>query len=196
MGEVEHVNRVNLDHALARHVGVFGAGGKSTLARAIARKWQLAYIEIDAIQHLPGWKMRPKDEIETIVSQHMDSSTRGWVTDHNVRFILGRAESIIVLELPFRTVFWRRLKRSLHRAWTKELVCGSNTETFKQHLASRESAILEAWNKRKSYGRIYETLSPDIPSVADVFYIRTTRQLNQFYEAHGLSRSPKESLAH
>jgi hypothetical protein len=90
-------------------------------------------------------------------------------------------------------VFWRRLKRSLHRAWTQELVCGGNTETFKQHLLTRKSAILEAWVRRKSYGRIYEALSPDMPTEADVFYIRTTRQLNQFYEAHGLSRSPDES---
>jgi len=193
MREVEHVNRVNLDHTLGPHFGIFGAGGKSTLARAIARKLDLAYIEIDAIQHLPGWQMRPKDEVETIINQCMVSSTGGWVTDHNYRSILERAESIIVLELPFRTVFWRRLKRSLHRAWTQELVCGGNTETFKQHLLTRESAILEAWVRRKSYGRIYEALSPDMPTEADVFYIRTTRQLNQFYEAHGLSRSPDES---
>ena len=120
----------------------------------------------------------------------MDSSPRGWVTDHNVVFILQRAESVIVLELPFRTIFWRRLKRSVRRAWTKEIVCGGNTETFRQHFTSRESAILEAWQRRKKYSRIYENISRDIPPGVDLFYIRTPRELDQFYEFHDLSSNP------
>lgn len=186
----DHVkNLVELSHPLGNHVGVFGSGGKSTLANAIARKYDLAFIELDGIQHMPGWQLRQKEEVEKIVTERMDSSPRGWVTDHNFPFILQRAESVIVLELPFRTIFWRRLKRSVRRAWTKELVCGGNTETFRQHFTTGESAILEAWQRRKRYSRIYENTSPHIPPGVDLFYIRTPRELDEFYEIHDLSRN-------
>ena len=62
MSLADHVNLVELDHPLGRNVGVFGAGGKSTLARAIARKSGLAFIELDAIQHMPGWQRRPDED--------------------------------------------------------------------------------------------------------------------------------------
>ena len=185
-----HVNLVELSHPLGQHVAVFGAGGKSTLASAIARKHNLEFIEIDWIQHMPGWQRRPDEEVKKIVTERIDSSPRGWVTDHNVPFILERADSVILLELPFRTIFWRRVKRSVRRAWTKELVCGGNTETFRQHFTSRQSAILEVWQRRKRYSRIYETISRHIPPGVDLFYLRTPRELDQFYEFHDLSRNP------
>ncbi len=182
------LNLVGPGHPLGRKVGVFGAGGKSTLAGAIARKHSLELIELDWIQWMPGWQRRADEEVERIVTERMDSSPRGWVTDHNFMFILQHAESVIILELPFRTIFWRRLKRSVRRAWTKELVCGGNTETFRQHLTTRESAIWEAWQRRKRYRRIYERTSPHVPSGVDLFYIRTPRELDEFYKVHDLSR--------
>ena len=54
MSVADHVNLVKLEHPLGRYIGVFGAGGKSTLASAIARKYDLAFIELDEIQHMPG----------------------------------------------------------------------------------------------------------------------------------------------
>lgn len=184
-------NLVELGHPISHNVGVFGAGGKSTLASAIARKHDLEFIELDWIQHMPGWERRPVDEVEKIVAKRMQSNPRGWVTDHNFNFVLQHAKSVIVLNLPYRTIFWRRFKRSLHRAWTKEIVCGGNTETFRQHFTTRESAILEAWQRRKRYSGIFESVSPQVPPGIDLYHIRTPRELNQFYEIHGL---PKDAL--
>ena len=116
------------------------------------------------------------------------------VTDHNFRFILERAETVIVLELPFRTVFWRNLKRSIRRAWSKELVCGGNTETFRQLLTPGESMIFETWRKRKRYGRISGLISGQARPGVDLFYIRTTGELDQFYEIHDLSRDAPQEL--
>ena len=144
MSDAAHVNLVELNHPLGNRIAVFGAGGKTTLAKAIARSCDLELIEIDWIQWMPGWRLRTDDEIKQIVTERMDSSPPGWVTDHNVRFILGHADSVVLLDLPFRTILWRRLTRSIRRAWTKEMVCGENTETFRQHFTTRDSAILEA----------------------------------------------------
>ncbi len=172
-----------------------GAGGKSTLAGAIARKMDLEFIEIDWIQHMPGWNIRPPEEVNRIVLERMEANPRGWVTDHHSHYlrplILARATSVVILELPFRTVFWRRLKRSVRRAWMKEVVCGGNMETFWQHFATRESAILEIWQRRKRYSMIGEAVSAAARPGLDFYYIQTTRQLDEFYEVQGLSKDPR-----
>ena len=82
MSTTDHVNLVELGHPFGRRVGVFGAGGKSTLAGAIARKHDLELIELDEIQWMPGWQRRADEEVERIVTERMDSSPQGWVTDH------------------------------------------------------------------------------------------------------------------
>lgn len=187
-----HVNLVGLDHPVEQRVGVMGTGGKSTLARAIAQKMGLEFIEIDWIQHMPGWQMRPPEEVISIVLERIEANPRGWVTDHHTSYlrpmILERAKSLVVLEVPFKTVFWRRFKRSVRRAWTKEVVCGGNVETFWQHFATRESAILEIWQRRERYSMIGETVSAAAPPGLDFYYIRTAGQLDEFYEAQGLSK--------
>lgn len=193
----KHVNLVAFDRPLGQRVGVMGAGGKSTLAGAIARKMDLELIEIDWIQHMPGWKIRPPDDVKRIVDERMRANPRGWVTDHHstsiIPMILERAQSVVVLGLPLRTVFWRRLKRSMRRSWTKEIVCGGNTETFWQNFATRESALLEILQKRKRYSTIAETVSKMAPPDLDFYHIQTARQLDEFYEAQGLSRYTPET---
>lgn len=47
MPVLDHVNLAKHSRPLERYVGVFGAGGKSTLASAIARKYNLEFIELD-----------------------------------------------------------------------------------------------------------------------------------------------------
>lgn len=169
-----------------------GHGGKTTLAKAIARKYSLEHIELDQIANLPGWNRRPPEEFRQIVEERMAANPNGWVTDHFhsdvVDLIHERAESLIVLHLPYPTMLWRRTLRSLKRAWTGEEVCGGNVETFRQHLFSKESAILEMWQKRDRYRRISETISKVAREGVDFYVIRSSRELNNFYRLHGLSR--------
>lgn len=188
----DHVNSVRPDHPLGRKVAVMGHGGKTTLARAIARKYSLEHIELDQIANLPGWNRRPPEEFRRIVEERMAANPNGWVTDHFhsdvVDMIHERADSVIVLHLPYPTMLWRRTLRSLKRAWTGEEVCGGNVETFRQHLFSKESAILEMWQKRDRYRRISETISKVAREGVDFYVIRSSRELDNFYRLHGLSR--------
>ena len=66
MSVTDRVNPVELSHPLGRYVSVFGAGGKSTLASAIARKHNLEFIELDWIQHMPGWLRRADEEVNRV----------------------------------------------------------------------------------------------------------------------------------
>ena len=180
------------DHPLGKRIGVFGAGGKSTLARAIASRKDLEFIELDQIRNLPGWNVRPADEFRQIVDQRMAVNPNGWITDHGHEAVQAmiheRADSVIVLQLPFRSVFWRRIKRSLRRAWTGEEVCGGNVETFRQHLLSRDSAILEMWQKRRKIDLYAHRISMAARSGVDFYVIRSAAELDRFYELHGLTR--------
>ena len=194
-GSVDYMNdpdQVELSHPLPRKLAVFGAGGKSTLARAIALKMDLEFIEIDWINHMPGWQIRPPDDAVRMLNARMDESTDGFVTDHHSAFlrelIYKNVESVIVLELPWRTIFWRRLKRSLKRAWTHEIVCGGNTESFWQHFFSRESAILEIFHKRQRYSTIFDQTYSEAPAGINFYRIQTVKQLEEFYCLHSLVR--------
>lgn len=170
-----------------------GACGESTLARAIARKMGLEFIETDWIRHTPGWQIRPLEDVNRIVLERMEANPRGCLTEHRSRhhrpLILKRAKPVIVLVLPLKTVLWRRFRRFVRRAWTKQVVCGGNRETFWQHFATRESAILEIWQRRKRYSLIGETISAAAPPGLDFYYIQSARQLDEFYEAQGLSKN-------
>lgn len=192
MSIAAHVNRVDLDHPLGGRVAVFGHGGKSTLAAAIARKTGSTHINLDDIRLLPNWVKRPDDEVLRDVLEMMASSPHGWVTDHQygpaMDTIMDRAESVVLLDLPFRTMFWRRFKRSVARSWTRELIIGGNRETFRQNFASRDSAILEMWQQRKRYRRFSETISGLARSGVDFYHIRSGRELEGFYQIQGLSR--------
>lgn len=187
-----HVNRVRLDHPLGNRVAVMGHGGKTTLARAIAQRHSLEHIELDQIANLPGWTRRPTDEFRAIVAERMEMNPNGWVTDHYhaevVDMIHARATSLVVLHLPFRTMMWRRTVRSLRRAWTGEKVCGGNVETFRQHLLSRNSAILEMWQKRDRYRRLSESVSRSAREGIDFYLLRSAAELDRFYDLQGLTR--------
>ena len=68
---------------LGRRIAIFGGGGKTSLADAIARKLGIRNIELDAIQHGPDWLQTPEDEFSRILEQRINESPDGWVTDGN-----------------------------------------------------------------------------------------------------------------
>lgn len=191
MLEVTNPRLNPLDTPLGRRIGVIGAGGKSTLARALAYKHNLEFIEIDSIQHLPGWQKRSYEEVARIVTEKMASSPAGWVTDHNstlISIIFEKADTVIVLQPQFRYMLWRRMKRSLKNAWTGELVCNGNRETFRQHLFSKQSAIYEMWTLRHRYRNYVDLLNREAPPTINLIILDSARKIEQFYEAHGLTR--------
>ena len=126
------------------------------------------------------------------IRKMMSTNPRGWVTDHQylpaMEMIMEGADSVVVLALPFTTMFWRRFKRSVKRSWTGERIIGGNRETFRQNFASRESAICELWQRRKRYFRFDETIAGYARPGVDFFVVRSAGELDRFYELQGLSR--------
>ncbi|MDA1258900.1 MAG: hypothetical protein O3C10_13825, partial [Chloroflexi bacterium] len=96
---------------LGRRIAVFGKGGKTTLARALANRFGLVFVELDAIRHLPDWQERPDDEMREFTASLLEGADPGWVVDGNYpatrELILSRVETVIVLALPWRVMLWR-----------------------------------------------------------------------------------------
>jgi len=128
--------------------GVTGAG-KSTLAQAIAERLRLTYTEIDGLYHGPGWT--PREEF--IAEVDAFSSEPAWVTEWQYRsvrpMLAARADLLVWLDYPFRVSFGRVIRRTWHRARTREELWNGNTEPGMWHaVTNREGIIRWAFDTR------------------------------------------------
>jgi dephospho-CoA kinase len=84
--------------------------GKSTLARRIAGQLDLPYHSLDRVVWQPGWKKTPKEERERQVQEL--TSQEQWVIDGVSFAAQDAADTVIFLDVPRRTCFWRVIKRN------------------------------------------------------------------------------------
>lgn len=132
-------------------VGTTGSG-KTTLARRIAAIKNLPHIELDAIHWGPDWTPLSLEEFRRRVE--VEVSKEQWVMDGNyskVRdIVLPRATHLIWFNLPFLLVFWRTLKRTSKRVFTRQELWAGNRETLRGALFERDSLL---WWVIRTHGR-------------------------------------------
>ena len=113
----------------------YSGSGKSTLARMLAAKHDLPAFHFDAVQFLPNWVIRDKEEKTQMTKDFMDSHD-GWVMDGNyARFFFERRmeeADIIVLMLFNRfSCLWRAFRRSrIYKNQTRPDMAEGCTEKF------------------------------------------------------------------
>lgn len=94
------------------------SGGKSTLARRLAARRDLPYIEIDRFLWLPGWQLAPIARYE---AEHMRIVAQDrWVVDglgrlESLPLRLDRATQIVLIDLPLPEHL--RLAEARQSAW-------------------------------------------------------------------------------
>ncbi len=145
-----------------RRVVVLGTSGsgKTTLARELARRMDVAHIELDALYWEKNWTGAPKP----IFRQRVEQATaqEAWALCGNYASVrdmtLARADTAIWLDYPMRVVFNRVLTRSLRRALARELLWGNNRESLYLQLCTRESILLwviNTWRiRRRDYPKM------------------------------------------
>lgn len=111
-------------------VGPSGSG-KSTLSARLAAELDLPHIELDALQHQPGWAQLPADELRARVTQLTDGPR--WIVDGNYSGILGdlvwrRADTMVWLDLPRAEVMCQLIPRTISRAVTRRELWNGNRE--------------------------------------------------------------------
>jgi adenylate kinase family enzyme len=136
-----------------RRVVVVGvtSSGKSTLAERLARRFDLDLIELDALHWEPGWQEAQRAVFRARVEQALEAER--WVVAGNYSvardLIWPKAELLIWLDYPFRTVLWQLTRRTLRRWWTQELLWGTNRETLWDHF--------KLWSQDSLYNWLFQT---------------------------------------
>jgi adenylate kinase family enzyme len=130
-------------------VGTSGSG-KSTLGAALAARLGADYLELDSVFHQPGWVPLPREEFRERVAAAV--AGQRWVIDGNytsqVRdLIWARADTVVWLDLPRRTVMRRIIWRSFLRAAARKELWNGNRERWRNlfSLDKEESVIAWAW---------------------------------------------------
>jgi adenylate kinase family enzyme len=164
-----------------RRVSVVGnsGAGKSALARRIAAALGVPYVELDAINHLPDWV--PIDPDEFVARLDELTQGEGWVVDGNYRTVVvegpvwKRADTVVWLDLPRRTVMRQLTARTLGRVITRRRLWNGNRETWRDALSRdpERSIVLWAWANHDKYAERYRS-AMDAPQFRHLDFVRLT----------------------
>jgi energy-coupling factor transporter ATP-binding protein EcfA2 len=162
-----------------RRVSVVGSSGagKSTLARALAKRIEVPYVELDAFMHQPNWRLRPDDEFMADVDKV--TSGASWVVDGNYRrFVMEgpvwrRADTVVWLDLPRRTVMRQVIARTVRRAVTREVLWNGNREPIANFVSldPDDNIVLWTWVKYREFVERYRDAMAD-PRWRDLDFVR------------------------
>ncbi|WP_219470668.1 hypothetical protein [Nonomuraea rhizosphaerae] len=154
--------------------GISGAG-KTTLARKLSERLGLPRHELDALHHGPGWVKRPEFESD------VDGFSRGgrWVSEDQYHRALGdllweRADTVVWLDLPRRTVMWRVVRRSVARAVSGRELWNGNREAWRDWLEP-DHPVRWAWRHHGRRRRETAARAERHPDVR-VIRLRTARE--------------------
>ena len=169
---------------IGRRIAVYGpsGSGKTTLGRQLGELLDLPVVELDAIHHLPNWQERPLDEFRSIVTSTLDGYEDGWVCDGNYggvrEFVLGRADTVVWLRLPFHVVYWRLLTRTIVRSWRREELWNGNRESFRLAFFSRDSILLWGISHWRDHHKHFERDLARYAHTDDVRILRSPREVD------------------
>jgi adenylate kinase family enzyme len=143
-------------------VGVTSSG-KSTLAERLAKRFDLDFIELDALNWEPNWRAAPLEVFRTRVEKATQDEK--WIVAgnyHVVRdLIWPKAQALIWLDYPLLTVLGQLTRRTFTRWWNQELLWGTNREPLWNHfkLWSNESLynwlFQTYWRRRREYPMLF-----------------------------------------
>jgi adenylate kinase family enzyme len=162
--------------------------GKSTFARALAARLGLRCIELDALHWEPAWTEAAPDVMRTRVADAI--APDGWVVDGNYRvvrdLVWARADTVVWLDYPLRTILWRYARRTLRRIRShEELWPGTgNRERLSMHLLQRDGLLWWILGTYRRHRRDYPRLLAERPSI-DAVRLRSAGQARRWLERVG-----------
>jgi adenylate kinase family enzyme len=175
-----------------RRVSVIGSAGagKSTVGRALARALGTEFLELDSVYHQPGWTPLPAPQYRKRVAAVVAGER--WVVDGNystVRdLVWARADTVVWLDLPRRTVMRRLIWRTLRRVAGRAELWNGNRERWRNMLSwdKDESVIAWAWQTYDARSERYLAAMAD-PANSHLRFVRLTSPaaVRRFLQAPG-----------
>lgn len=176
-----------LRSANVKRVSVVGnsGSGKSTLARELAAVLGVPHLELDGVNHQPGWEPLPREEFRRVVSAK--AAEDGWVIDGNYSsvqpLVWARADTVVWLDLPKRTVIRQIIWRSVRRVAGRQKLWNGNREGWRNFfsLNPEQSVISWAWHKHAEVRAKYAAATAD-PDNAHLRFVRlaSRNDMNRF----------------
>ncbi len=175
---------------IGRRIALCGpsGSGKSTVARHIGEGLGLPVVELDALSHDLGRKPTPEDEFRRKVRDILDRHNGGWVCDGNHGFVLDLilplADTVVWLKLPSRVALWRLLRRTITRAWIRDLLRSTtDRKSLRRRFLSRDSIFLWGITHLRAQSDGARELSrslEEIPHRAEVVELHAAPEVSEF----------------
>ncbi|HEY1317905.1 MAG TPA: shikimate kinase [Gaiella sp.] len=122
--------------------------GKTTVGRALAEHLDVPFVELDALNHGPGWTEATAEELRARVAPLVTGEA--WVIDGAYRgklgdLVLDAADTVVWLDLPRREWVPRLVRRTTRRVIRREELWGGNRETLRNAFLRRDGLFRFAW---------------------------------------------------
>jgi adenylate kinase family enzyme len=160
------------DQFRARRINVVGTSsvGKTTMAASLASLLGVPHVELDALHWEPNWTEAPDEVLRERVRRAIAGD--GWVVDGNYAtardLVWDRAEAVVWLDLPLRSILWRYLQRTVRRVTRREELWSGNRERLSTQFFSRESLlwwILSTYRRRRREYPVLLATRPELVAV-------------------------------
>jgi adenylate kinase family enzyme len=168
-------------------VGTSGAG-KTTFAKALARRLNVPHVEIDAVFWGPNWTEAPRDVLRERLAAILSGPR--WVVDGNygsVRdLVWSLADTVVWLDYPLPVVLGRVVRRTVRRLLRREILWAGNRESLRKTF-SRDSILVWSLTTHRRRRREYPALLGDRPDLAAV-RLRSPGAARRWLESVGEAR--------
>lgn len=153
--------------------------GKTTVGRALAARLGVPFVELDSLNHGPGWVEATPEELRARIEPIVEGE--GWVIDGGYReklgdLVLAAADTVVWLDLPRREWLPRLLRRTIVRSVRRAELWGGNRESVRNAFLGRDALIPYALRGYRSRRRRY----PSELARFDVVRLRSQREVDEW----------------
>ncbi|HIG17169.1 MAG TPA: hypothetical protein EYQ31_07690 [Candidatus Handelsmanbacteria bacterium] len=151
------------------------------MARRLAAAMNAPVVELDALNWLPDWVSLAETDPQAFEARVVEATAgEAWVLagsymNFTRRLCWGRLQSVVWLDLSLSLILRRVVSRSWRRWRSRELLWGTNRESFLTHLKvwSKDSLLCWALTTHKQKRRSLLAAMVD-PQWAHIRFIRLT----------------------
>jgi adenylate kinase family enzyme len=155
--------------------------GKTTFGRALARRLDVPFVELDSLVHGPGWVETPDDELRALVEPIL--AGEGWVVDGSYErklgdLVLRSADTVVWLDLPMRVWLPRLVRRTWRRFRGREQLWNENRETIRDVFFVRDGLFPYAFRMHFHRRRVW----PERLARYRTVRLRSTKEVERWLE--------------